>query len=93
MGYNPEDYTEWKAVHIADSSGKEILEAVKKGRFWVNVINIDKSYKVFKDIIENIYQKPSTKCPYLKTAKAGYSALILSSPGIQVYYHVDAVAF
>ncbi len=92
MGYNPEDYTEWKAVHLAESSGKEILEAVKKGRFWINIINIDKSSKVYADLIETMYQKLNKKCPYLKTAKAGYSALILSSPGIQVYYHLDAEA-
>ena len=92
MGYNPEDYSEWKAVHIADSSGKEILEAVQKGRFWVNIINIDKSSKVFAEIIDNIYKKLNAKSPSLKTAEAGYSALILSSPGIQVYYHVDAEA-
>lgn len=92
MGYNPEDYTEWKAVHIADSSGKEILEAVKKGRFWINIINIDKSSEAYGDLIEAMYRKLNAKCPYLKTAKAGYSALILSSPGIQVYYHLDAEA-
>lgn len=92
MGYNPEDYTEWKAVHIGNSSGKEILEAIKKGRFWVNIINIDKGSKVFDKLISSIYQKLNANCPYLKTAKAGYSALILSSPGIQVYYHIDAEA-
>jgi len=92
MGYNPEDYTEWNAVHIADSSGKEILEAVKKGRFWINIINIDKSSKEYRDIIENIYLKLRLNCPHLKTAKPAYSALILSSPGIQVYYHLDAEA-
>jgi len=92
MGYNPEDYTEWKAVHIADSTGEEILTAVKKGRFWINIININAANEDYKELIQNIYQKLNAKCPHLKTAKAGYSALILSSPSIQVYYHLDAEA-
>ncbi len=92
MGYNPEDFSEWKAVHIDDSSGKEILEAVKKGRFWINIINIDRADSLFTDVIEKIYLNISDHSPHLKNIKVGYSALILSSPGIQVYYHVDAEA-
>jgi len=92
MGYNPEDYSEWKAVHIENSTGKEIFEAVKKGRFWINIINIDKADKQFSTAIEKIYSNISTHSEHLKGIKYGYSTLILSSPGIQVYYHIDAEA-
>ena len=92
MGYNPEDYSEWKAVHIDKSSGKEIFEAVKKGRFWINIINIEKADKRFSTVIEEVYSKIAKNSDHLKDIKPGYSALLLSSPGIQVYYHLDAEA-
>lgn len=92
MGYNPEDYTDWKGVHIADSTGAEIMEAVHKGRFWINVINIDKADERCAKIIQHIYSSISENSPHLKNIKGGYSTLIISSPGIQVYYHVDAEA-
>jgi len=90
MGYNPEDCSEWKAVHIDKCSGKEILEAVKKGRLWINIINIDKADKRFSTVIEKIYSKIAKNSDHLKNIKFGYSTLLLSSPGIQVYYHLDA---
>ena len=92
MGYNPEDYTEWKAVHIAESSGTEIMEAVEKGRFWINIINIDKADKRCAEIIKKIYSNISANAPHLADIIYGYSTLIISSPGIQVYYHLDAEA-
>ncbi len=92
MGFNPEDYSDWKGVHIADSSGAEIMEAVHKGRFWINVINIDKADKRCADILKQIYSDISANSPHLADIKAGYSTLIISSPGIQVYYHLDAEA-
>ncbi len=92
MGYNPEDHSEWTGVHIANSSGAEIMEAVSKGRFWVNVINIDKADKKFADIISQIYSDIGKRSPHLTDIKPDYNALIISSPGIQVYYHLDAEA-
>ncbi len=92
MGFNPEDYTDWKGVHIADSSGAEIMEAVHKGRFWINIINIDKADKRCADILQRIYSNISKNSSHLTDIKSGYSTLIISSPGIQVYYHLDAEA-
>ena len=92
MGFNPEDHSEWRGVHIADSTGAEIMEAVNKGRFWVNVTNIDKADKKYADIISKIYSDISNNSSHLSDMKPDYSALIISSPGIQVYYHLDAEA-
>ena len=92
MGFNPEDFSEWKAVHIADSSGAEIMEAVAKGRFWINVININEADERCAQIIKQIYSNISERSPHLSDVKVSYSALIISSPGIQVYYHLDAEA-
>lgn len=90
MGYNPEICSEWRAVHIEKSSGKEILEAVKKGRLWINIIHIDKADKRFSRVIKEIYATIAKHSNHLKNIRYGYSTLLLSSPGVQVYYHLDA---
>jgi len=92
MGTNPENHNEWTPVHIAGSSGKEILSALQKGRMWVNVINIDRYNGQYAELITQMYQAINTGCDHITNAKSSFSALLISSPGIQVYCHVDADA-
>ncbi len=89
MGFNPEDHSEWTTVHIAERSGKEILEALKKGRIWINAINIDQYKKEYGDLIRKMYHQIDEKCSAITKAKPGFNALLISSPDIQVYYHLD----
>ena len=92
MGTDPEKHREWTPVHIADRSGAEILEALQKGRFWVNLINIDQYNNEYADLIDNMYKKIGANCPQITNIKSSFSALLISSPGVQVYYHLDADA-
>ncbi len=89
MGSNPEKHHEWMPVHIAECSGKEILAALKKGRIWINAINIDQFKKEYAELIAAIYQKIDDHCPNISQAKPSFSALLISSPNIQVYLHLD----
>ena len=92
MGSNPEKHHEWTPVHIDESSGSEILEALHKGRMWVNVINIDKYNGEYAELIAQMYQVINANCEHITNAKSSFSALLISSPGVQVYCHVDADA-
>ena len=92
MGTNPENHNEWTPVHIAESSGRQILSALQKGRMWVNVINIDRYNGEYAELIEQMYQVINAGCDHITNAKSSFSALLISSPGIQVYCHVDADA-
>ena len=92
MGFDPENHQDWTSVHIADSSGAEILEALKKGRMWVNAIHIDKYNGEYAELIRQMYIVINKNCDHITNAKSAFSALILSSPGIQVYCHIDADA-
>ncbi len=89
MGNNPEDHNEWTPVHIADCSGKEILLALNKGRIWINAININQYKPAYAELIAAIYRKIDQHCPHISQAKPSFSALLISSPKIQVYYHLD----
>lgn len=92
MGFDPENHSDWKAVHIADRSGAEILEALKKGRMWINAIHIDRYSGEYTELIADMYKVINASCEHITNAKSAFSALILSSPGIQVYCHIDADA-
>lgn len=92
MGKNPENHNEWTPVHISESSGKQILSALQKGRMWVNVINIDRYNGEYAELISQMYQVINAGCNHITNAKSSFSALLISSPGIQVYCHVDADA-
>jgi len=89
MGSNPENHNEWMPVHIAESSGQEIMAALKKGRIWINAINIDHYKKDYAELIAAIYKKIDENCPNINNVKTSFSALLISSPKIQVYYHLD----
>jgi len=92
MGFDPENHQDWTPVHIADNTGAEILEALQRGRMWVNVINIDQYNGEYAELIRQMYVTINEKCDHITNAKSAFSALILSSPGIQVYCHIDADA-
>lgn len=92
MGFDPKNHQDWTAVHIADSSGAEIFEALQKGRMWVNVIHIDKYNDEYAGMIDQMYQVINKNCDHITRATPAFSAIILSSPGIQVYCHIDADA-
>lgn len=92
MGTNPENHNDWTPVHIAERSGAEIMQALQKGRFWINLINLDQFSQDYADLVNDIYQRISSNCSRLANIKPAFNALLISSPGIQVYCHVDADA-
>jgi len=92
MGSDPEKHNDWTPVHVAERSGAEILEALQKGRFWLNLINIDQYNQDYANMVADMYQRISSHCPRLENIKPAFSALLISSPGIQVYCHIDVDA-
>lgn len=90
MGVDPLKHKEWTPVHIDKLSGEEIIAAVQKGRIWVNVIRINEYQQDYVDLIDAMYEKINSKCNNITRAKGSFSQLLISSPGVQVYYHLDA---
>ncbi len=90
MGHDPTDASEWRCVDIADgTSGEAIWRAVEVGRFWLNIMAIEEYSAEFAELIDGIYAHLDTHCPHLRGPEADYSTLLISSPGAQVYYHMD----
>ena len=90
-GADPTRNTDWKAVNVPrELSGREILQAVAKGKFWINVIHVEEHHAEYVELIENIYRQLGQNCDHLEDLEYAHTSLLISSPGAQVYYHLDA---
>lgn len=90
MGTHPVNKNEWKSVDIAkESTGEDLWRAVEKGRLWLNIISLEKVSKDFNELVKGMYAHLSDRAPHLGNLTASYTTLLISSPGAQVYYHMD----
>jgi len=91
MGDDPRRSEDWKCVDISPkSTGAELWRAVEQGRVWLNVTHIEEYSQDYADLINGIYAHLGEHCPHLQNPRANYSTVLISSPGAQVYYHLDA---
>src|SRR5579885_463700 len=89
MGTDPLRREEWKPVDTTGVSGRDLLEAVKRGRLWYNILRLDLFDRKYRDIIDRLYAEMAAACPGFKPLSVVVT-LLLSSPRAQVYYHADA---
>jgi len=91
MGDDPVRNEDWRHVDIdPDTTGADMLRAVHNGRLWLNLTHIERLVPAFGELIEEMYAHIGAHCPHLEKPRATHSALLISSPGAQVYYHLDA---
>jgi len=91
MGEDPLANEDWQQVDIADhTTGEQMLQAVRTGRVWINLTHIEKNSDDYAVLIDDMYKHLGENCPHLQNPKGTHSALLISSPGAQVYYHLDA---
>lgn len=91
MGDDPCRPEQWNCVDVADETdGPGLWNAVENGRLWLNLTHVEKVSKEFNSLITGMYEHLGVHCPHLKNPRANYSTLLISSPGAQVYYHLDA---
>ena len=90
MGTSPTARNEWKSVDIAKhSTGEDLWHAVEKGRLWLNIISLETVSQDFKELVKGMYAHLGDRAPHLGNLTASYTTLLISSPGAQVYYHMD----
>ena len=91
MGTDPTHREDWTCVDISPTStGEDILNAVKHGRLWLNLIKVEQFNRAYSDLIEGMYEKIDVNCPHLGGIRGDYSALLIASPNSILYYHLDA---
>ncbi|MGB3299696.1 MAG: hypothetical protein WBA76_15630 [Phormidesmis sp.] len=90
MGTDKTQRADWKSVDIhPNSSGEDLWNAVEKGRLWLNIISLEKHSQDYAKLVKEMYAHLDEHCPHLGDLVASYTTLLISSPGAQVYYHMD----
>ena len=98
-GYPPEHYSLvymgeqgqrrfWREGETGGMKGAEVIDAISKGRMWLNLRNVKTVDRRFNGLVEQIFAEISRKVPGFKSYNHGCGILI-SSPKAQVYYHAD----
>ena len=91
MGQDPCKASDWACVDIApDTNGESLWRAVENGRIWLNITHIAEYSDDYATLVKQMYEHLGQHCPQLENPRANYSTLLISSPGAQVYYHLDA---
>ncbi|HWE24732.1 MAG TPA: cupin-like domain-containing protein [Myxococcales bacterium] len=88
MGDDPARNENRLALHDR-VSGRDLLEAVKRGRFWLNVTRVNTVDSRFRDLIERLYRGLANAAPGFKPQRV-QGSLVISSPHAIVYLHADA---
>ncbi len=78
----------WREGDIGSLSGAQVIEAIKRGRMWLNLRNVSAVDRRYKDVLDAIFEEVRANVPGYETYDRTCGILI-SSPNAQVYYHMD----
>jgi hypothetical protein len=79
---------EWREGDIGGATGGQVIEAISRGRMWLNLRNVSGIDTRHRALLDEIFDNLSQKMPgfYAPTRQSG---ILISSPAAQVYYHCD----
>jgi hypothetical protein len=83
-----DDVSTWGHCDRAGLAGMEVLDAVRGGRIWINMMAIENVDPRFGEVLETMYTELEDALPDFKTFKRKLG-LLISSPGAKVFYHFD----
>jgi hypothetical protein len=79
----------WKEFRIGSMTGKQLIERIRHERLWISLHDINKVSADFQHLLDSIFDEIHDMVPgYPKTFQRT-CAVLISSPGAQVYYHFD----
>ncbi len=87
MGADPLRSSDNERLDHRGVSGVDLLEAVRKGRIWLNITGIDGVEPRFRELTDRLYRAIDGSAP--GSFSETHATLLVSSPGAMVYYHVD----
>lgn len=82
------DANSWTYCDRTGVSGMEVLQALKNGRLWINLWEIEKYDDRFAQLLNDVYDELAEYMPEFRPYRKSMGVLI-SSPGAQVFYHAD----
>jgi hypothetical protein len=89
MGDNHHKLDEFQYGSRGQLSATQLLDAVKVGQLWLNIINLTSNQQYFRTLVDQIYDELEDRVAGFKTIYRSAN-LLVSSPNAQVFYHADA---
>lgn len=81
------DVRAWSSCDRTGLTGMEVLEAVRRGRIWVELKALEQIDDRFADVLDSLYRELEADLPF-STFKRKLN-LLVSSPNARVFYHFD----
>jgi hypothetical protein len=91
MGDDPARRADWQEGSAGNLDADQLLEAARNGRIWLNIRRVMDHHPEYADLVHALYHELEQTCPGLTTFNHSAN-LLISSPGAQVYYHLDCPA-
>lgn len=94
-GTDPEDQRQgfsqrrWDEGDIRNLSGEQILQAIERGRFWLNLRYTNEVDPEFRQLQDQILDALRERLPASEHMSNPTLGVLVSSPNAQVYYHCD----
>lgn len=76
-------------VDTEGATGADIVEAVKRGKLWVNMQRIDTAQPRFDELGRQLYAELQAGAPHFHPVWINRAFLFVSSPDAMVYLHAD----
>ncbi len=80
---------QWDEGDIRNLSGEQILQAIERGRFWLNLRYTNDVDPEFRELQDQILDELRERLPASERMSNPTLGVLISSPNAQVYYHCD----
>ena len=82
------DVRAWSACDRTGLTGAQVLDAVRRGRIWIELKALEQTDPRFADILDGLYGDLQSRLSGFRTFKRKLN-LLISSPNARVFYHFD----
>ena len=79
---------EWREGRLPKISGHEAIEAIARGRMWLNMRKLQSWSPRHAQLLDRMYDEFEKLIPGFSTFRQSLG-LLISSPNVQVFYHAD----
>jgi hypothetical protein len=88
MGEQDGDRRYWKEGDLSGLPGDQVIEAISKGRFWLNLRMTSDVNARYRTLLDAVFDELHERIPGF-VSYGEKSGILISSPNAQVYYHAD----
>jgi hypothetical protein len=79
----------WRQGKIGTMPGHAVIDAVAKGRFWLNLLRVNEVDTRYQELLDQLYAEIHANVPTYPNTYKRICGILISSPQAQVYYHFD----